>query len=257
MARIMGIVNVTPDSFWSGSRVEAVDALLERVRFMLDNGAHAIDMGGCSTRPNSIPATEEEEMDRLEWSLETVRGEFPHLLLSVDTYRPTVAERCVDMWHVGIINDVSGGGSAMYELVARSGAQYVLTWADEVRENLMTEMMAFFEQRLEMMRACGVDVMRQVILDPGFGFGKSLDQNYMVLSNMDRLKKFGVPLLAGLSRKSMAYKLLGITPQEALNATAVMNTVALMNGADWLRVHDVLEAVQAVKIINEVTENKL
>ena len=249
MKKILGIVNVTPDSFWSESRVQDRQTLVERVRQMISQGADAIDVGGCSTRPNAVQATEEQEMERLEWGLDAIREEFPDILLSVDTYRPDIAERCVREWNVGIINDVYGGNADMYKVVADTGAQYVLMWSETIREDPVEEMMSFFRNKLEVMKKAGVDVVSKVILDPGYGFGKTVEQNYTVLAHQARLREFGLPVLSALSRKSMAWKLLGITPADALPATIAMNTVALMNGADWLRVHDVQEAVHTIKIV--------
>lgn len=252
----MGIINVTPDSFWSGSRVQDKATLLERVRQMISQGADAIDVGGCSTRPNAVQASEEEEMERLEWGLDAIREEFPDILLSVDTYRPRIAERCVSQWKVDIINDVYGGNADMYKVVADTGAQYVLMWSENIKEDPAGEMMSFFRNKLQIMEKAGVDVSRKVILDPGYGFGKTVEQNYTVLAHQSELHEFGLPVLSALSRKSMAWKLLGITPAEALPATIAMNAVALMNGADWIRVHDVREAVHTDRIIKAVKENK-
>ena len=176
-------------------------------------------------------------------------------MLSVDTYRPRIAERCVRQWKADIINDVYGGDSDMYGVVAETGVQYILTWAEDIKENPVEEMKSFFAGRLRQMESAGVDVAHKVILDPGYGFGKTLEKNYTVLAHQKELCKFGLPVLSGLSRKSMAYKLLGITPAQALNATTAMNTLALMAGADWLRVHDVLEAVQTVRIVQALNNN--
>lgn len=252
----MGIINVTPDSFWSGSRVQDKSTLLERVRFMISHGADAIDVGGCSTRPGAVQASADEEMQRLEWGLETIRAEFPDILLSVDTYRPQIAERCVREWKVDIINDVYGGNDDMYKVVADTGAQYVLMWSETIKEDPVGEMMSFFKGRLQIMEKAGVDVKRKVILDPGYGFGKSVEQNYTVLANQRRLCEFGLPVLSALSRKSMAWKLLEITPEQALPATIVMNTVAIEQGADWIRVHDVEEAAHTVRIMQAIKDNR-
>ena len=252
----MGIINVTPDSFWSGSRVQDETTLLERVRFMISHGADAIDVGGCSTRPGAVQASADEEMQRLEWGLETIRAEFPDILLSVDTYRPQIAERCVREWKVDIINDVYGGNDDMYKVVADTGAQYVLMWSETIKEDPVGEMMSFFKERLQMMEKAGVDVKRKVILDPGYGFGKSVEQNYTVLANQRRLCELGLPVLSALSRKSMAWKLLEITPEQALPATIVMNTVAIEQGADWIRVHDVEEASHTVRIMQALKDNR-
>ncbi len=252
----MGIINVTPDSFWSGSRVQDKTTLLERVRFMISHGADAIDVGGCSTRPGAVQASADEEMQRLEWGLETIRAEFPDILLSVDTYRPQIAERCVREWKVDIINDVYGGNDDMYKVVADTGAQYVLMWSETIKEDPVGEMMSFFKGRLQIMEKAGVDVKRKVILDPGYGFGKSVEQNYTVLANQRRLCELGLPVLSALSRKSMAWKLLEITPEQALPATIVMNTVAIEQGADWIRVHDVEEASYTVRIMQALKDNR-
>lgn len=256
MVKIMGIINVTPDSFWSGSRVQDKTTLLERVRFMISHGADAIDVGGCSTRPGAVQASADEEMQRLEWGLEVIRAEFPDILLSVDTYRPQIAERCVKEWKVGIINDVYGGNDDMYKVVADTGAQYVLMWSETIKEDPVGEMMSFFEERLRIMEKAGVDVKRKVILDPGYGFGKTVQQNYTVLANQRRLCELGLPVLSALSRKSMAWKLLEITPEDALPATIVMNTVAIEQGADWIRVHDVVEASHTVRIMQALSDYK-
>ena len=256
MVKIMGIINVTPDSFWSGSRVQDKATLLERVRFMVSHGADAIDVGGCSTRPGAVQAWAEEEMQRLEWGLEAIRKEFPHIVLSVDTYRPEIAERCIREWKVDMINDVYGGNDLMYSVVARTGVQYVLMWSETIRENPVEEMMAFFRDRLQMIEKAGVDVKRQVILDPGYGFGKTLEQNYTILAHQAELCKLGLPVLSALSRKSMAWKLLKITPEDALPATVAMNAVAIEQGADWIRVHDVEEASHTVRIMQALRDYK-
>jgi len=252
----MGIINVTPDSFWSGSRVQDKSTLVERVRMMISQGADAIDVGGCSTRPGAVQASEKEEMERLEWGLEAIREEFPDLLLSVDTYRPRIAERCIRDWKVDIINDVYGGNDDMYKVLADTGVQYVLMWSEDIKKDPIGEMMEFFRYRLQLLEKAGVDVNRKVILDPGYGFGKTVEQNYTVLANQSRLCEFGLPVLSALSRKSMAWKLLKITPADALAATIAMNTVAIEQGAEWIRVHDVQEAVHTNLIVQALMDNK-
>ena len=256
MAKIMGIINVTPDSFWSGSRVQDKSTLVERVRMMISQGADAIDVGGCSTRPGAVQASEKEEMERLEWGLEAIREEFPDVLLSVDTYRPRIAERCIRDWKVDIINDVYGGNDDMYKVLADTGVQYVLMWSEDIRKDPIGEMMEFFRYRLQLLEKAGVDVNRKVILDPGYGFGKTVEQNYTVLANQSRLCEFGLPVLSALSRKSMAWKLLKITPDDALPATIALNTVAIEKGAEWIRVHDVQEAVHTNLIVQALRDNK-
>ena len=256
MAKVIGIINVTPDSFWSGSRVQDKSTLVERVRQMISQGADAIDIGGCSTRPGSAQPSEAEEMERLEWGLDAIREAFPDILLSVDTYRPHIASRSVKEWKADIINDVYGGNPDMYAVVAETGAQYVLTCAEQVQHDPVGEMVLFFEERLSQLKRAGVDTGRKVILDPGFGFGKTVEQNFTLLANLEKLRVEGLPLLVGVSRKSMAWRLLGITPEECLPATIAMNTVALMGGADWIRVHDVQEAVHTLKIVQAINDNQ-
>ena len=252
----MGIINVTPDSFWSGSRVQDKSTLVERVRMMISQGADAIDVGGCSTRPGAVQASEKDEMERLEWGLEAIREEFPDVLLSVDTYRPRIAERCIRDWKVDIINDVYGGNDDMYKVLADTGVQYVLMWSEDIKKDPIGEMMEFFRYRLQLLEKAGVDVNRKVILDPGYGFGKTVEQNYTVLANQSRLCEFGLPVLSALSRKSMAWKLLKITPDDALPATIALNTVAIEQGAEWIRVHDVQEAVHTNLIVQALRDNK-
>ena len=247
---------MTPDSFWSGSRVQDKSTLVERVRMMISQGADAIDVGGCSTRPGAVQASEKEEMERLEWGLEAIREEFPDVLLSVDTYRPRIAERCIRDWKVDIINDVYGGNDDMYKVLADTGVQYVLMWSEDIKKDPIGEMMEFFRYRLQLLEKAGVDVNRKVILDPGYGFGKTVEQNYTVLANQSRLCEFGLPVLSALSRKSMAWKLLKITPDDALPATIALNTVAIEQGAEWIRVHDVQEAVHTNLIVQALRDNK-
>lgn len=247
---------MTPDSFWSGSRVQDKSTLVERVRMMISQGADAIDVGGCSTRPGAVQASEKEEMERLEWGLEAIREEFPDVLLSVDTYRPRIAERCIRDWKVDIINDVYGGNDDMYKVLADTGVQYVLMWSEDIRKDPIGEMMEFFRYRLQLLEKAGVDVNRKVILDPGYGFGKTVEQNYTVLANQSRLCEFGLPVLSALSRKSMAWKILKITPDDALPATIALNTVAIEQGAEWIRVHDVQEAVHTNLIVQALRDNK-
>lgn len=255
MIRILGIVNVTPDSFWAGSRVNDEDQLLERVRRMLDEGAYAIDIGGCSTRPGSSPVSQQTEYERLQWCLDYLKNKFPDIIISVDTFRPDIALHCVREWDVSIINDVSGGNPEMYRVVAETGTGYVLTFSELSEDDPVACMSTFFSERIKMMEEAGIDVDEKIILDPGFGFGKSLVENYKVLAGMDALKSFGLPVMAGVSRKSMAFKLLGISPEQSVNATTVLNTLSLTKGATWLRVHDVAEAVEAVKIFEMYNDN--
>lgn len=231
---VMGILNVTPDSFYAASRSATVEAVLERACQMMADGASILDVGACSTRPGAAFATEDEECSRLFPALEAIREALPDVALSVDTFRPSVAAECVRRFGpLLIINDVSGGEAAL------AGVPYVLTCPTADPE-------AFFDERLPQLAEKGVS---DIILDPGFGFGKTIEDNYRILSHLSDLHRFGLPLLVGVSRKSMIYKPLGITPAEALNGTTVLHAIALQQGAAILRVHDVSAAVQCIRLI--------
>lgn len=247
MVRIAGILNITPDSFYSGARYGDTDAIRTAALRMKAEGAGMIDVGACSTRPGSTPVSGQEEISRLSYGMPVISEACPSMPLSVDTFRPSVAEFCIRNWHIAYINDVSGGCGEMYRIAGESHTGYILTYNQPVsdHDNVVVEMTEFFADRLEKLQKAGVG---DIILDPGFGFAKDMDQNYLVLAGLDRLKRFGLPVMAGLSRKSMACRLLGITPEESLEATVSLNTLALAGGADWLRVHDVRAAVQTATI---------
>ena len=250
---VMGILNVTPDSFYQGSRKQTEAEIAQRTNQIIEEGGEMIDVGAFSTRPGAFEVTEEEEMDRLRRALAIVRREQPEAIVSVDTYRPRVARRCVEEWGADIINDVSEGGltgivntpiheeGSMFETVARLQVPYILM---SVKSNLHDMLIAFAKETQELY-ALGA---KDIILDPGFGFGKTLDENYKIYHDMERLQVLDLPLLVGISRKSMIYKLLGGDPTTSLNGTTVLNTIALQKGAAILRVHDVREAVEACKI---------
>lgn len=251
---VMGILNVTPDSFYQGSRKQTEVEIAQRTNQIIEEGGEMIDVGAFSTRPGgAFEVTEEEEMDRLRRALAIVRRERPEAIVSVDTYRPRVARRCVEEWGADIINDVSEGGltgivntpiheeGSMFETVARLQVPYILM---SVKSNLHDMLIAFARETQELY-ALGA---KDIILDPGFGFGKTLDENYKIYHHMERLQVLDLPLLVGISRKSMIYKLLGGDPTTSLNGTTVLNTIALQKGAAILRVHDVREAVEACKI---------
>lgn len=249
---VMGIINLTPDSFHSKSRFDSKRAV-DAVARMLDDGASIIDVGACSTRPGSIPCTEAEEWERLKNGLNSIRNSFPDVLLSVDTFRSTIAEKSVRVFGADIINDVSGGEAdkEMLRVVSELGVTYILTdsgsHGDE-GEDIISRVLRFFGCKLKELEMLGV---ADVLLDPGIGFGKTLDENYGLLKNLDLFKRvLGKPLLIGVSRKSLITKSLGIEPNEALNATTVLNSYAIGKGADVIRVHDVKEAVEAVKIMS-------
>lgn len=250
---VMGILNVTPDSFYQGSRKQTEVEIAQRTNQIIDEGGEMIDVGAFSTRPGAFEVTEEEEMDRLRRALAIVRRERPEAIVSVDTYRPHVARRCVEEWGADIINDVSEGGltgivntpiheeGSMFETVARLQVPYILM---SVKSNLHDMLIAFAKETQELY-ALGA---KDIILDPGFGFGKTLDENYKIYQHMERLQVLDLPLLVGISRKSMIFKLLGGDPTTSLNGTTVLNTIALQKGASILRVHDVREAVEACRI---------
>lgn len=250
---VMGILNVTPDSFYQGSRKQTEIEIAQRTNQIIEEGGEMIDVGAFSTRPGAFEVTEEEEMDRLRRALAIVRHEQPEAIVSVDTYRPHVARRCVEEWGADIINDVSEGGltgivntpiheeGSMFETVARLQVPYILM---SVKSNLHDMLIAFAKETQELY-ALGA---KDIILDPGFGFGKTLDENYKIYQHMERLQVLDLPLLVGISRKSMIFKLLGGDPTTSLNGTTVLNTIALQKGASILRVHDVREAVEACKI---------
>ena len=254
---VMGIVNVTPDSFYSVSRVEEGSELLSRCRRMLADGADIIDVGACSTRPGSDPVSEAEELKRLHAAFELLDKEFPDAVFSVDTFRAKVARECVREHSVAIINDVSGFDSdvAMLDTVAELNVPYVLTHSKGVAgdtphyADFIPEVFKQLADKMWRLRQCGV---KDIIIDPGFGFGKSLQQNFAMLDVLEEFSMLDAPLLVGVSRKSMITKTLDVTPEEALNGTTVLNTIALMKGAHILRVHDVKAAAEAVKLVAQL-----
>ena len=249
--QVMGILNVTPDSFYAGSRRQTEQGIVERAHQMLADGATIIDVGGCSTRPGAPLASEEEERERLRFALDIISREWPDTPISVDTFRPDIARMVVEEYGVGIINDVgSSEQEDMFRMVARLRVPYILM----SQEPTMREMLLSFSENLQRLRDFGA---RDIIIDPGFGFGKTLEQNYEVMGELEKLHVLELPILVGVSRKSMIFKKFGCTPDEALNGTTVLNTIALMKGAHILRVHDVREAVECVKIIKCLTSNRL
>ena len=243
--QVMGILNVTPDSFFAGSRMQTEQEIAVRANQIMAEGATMIDVGGCSTRPGSEPVSEAEEMQRLRLALGVARREQPHAVISVDTFRPDVARMAVEEFGADIINDVSEGNMEMYRMIARLRVPYILMSVQPT----LRDMLLAFAREVQQLRDLGV---KDIILDPGFGFGKSVAQNYQVMNHLERLLVMELPLLVGISRKSMIYKLLGLTPNESLNGTSVLNTIALMKGASILRVHDVKEAVECVRIVESL-----
>ena len=244
---VMGILNATTESFYEASQMHTADAVAERALTMLREGASIIDVGGCSTKPGLAPVSEEEEMRRLGMALAAIRKVAPEAIVSVDTFRASIAERCVREFGVQMINDVSGGEAdeRMFATVADLQVPYVLT----SNKGRWTELMYDLAERINRLHLMGVN---DVIVDPGFGFGKTLDDNYRLMAHLEELHLLECPLLVGVSRKSMIYKHLDINPAEALNGTTVLHTVALMKGAHILRVHDVKAAREAILITEKL-----
>ena len=258
--QVMGILNVTPDSFFAGSRKQTEAEIADRANQVIAEGGTIIDVGAFSTRPGAPEVSQEEEMARLRFGLEIVRREQPDTVVSVDTFRPDVARMAVEEYGADIINDVSEGGitgvvntplekedgtcPAIFRMVARLGVPYILM---SVKPNVETMLMAYARE-IQQLRDLGV---KDIILDPGFGFGKTLDDNYRLMAEMDKLHVFGLPLLVGVSRKTMIFKLLDTVPAGSLNGTTVLHTLSLMKGVSILRAHDVREAVEAVKITSK------
>lgn len=257
--QVMGVLNVTPDSFYSGCRAQTDEAIADRARQILEEGASIIDIGAYSSRPNCVDISPEEELNRLRYALKILNEVHPDAIISVDTFRASVAEVCVKEYGVAIINDISGGemDKNMFDTVIDLQVPYIMQHMQGTPQNmqdsphydnLMRETFLYFSEKIQTLHDRGLN---DIILDPGFGFGKTLDHNYELLSHLEEFKIFELPILAGLSRKSMITKLLDIPTTEALNGTTVANTIALMKGADIIRVHDVKEAVQAVKIVQK------
>ena len=263
--QVMGILNVTPDSFFAGSRKQTELEIAQRANQIVAEGGTIIDVGAFSTRPGADEVSMEEEMNRLRKALPIIRKEQPDVALSVDTFRPEVAQMAVEEYGADIINDVSEGGitgivdtplmqnnddeyPAIFRMMGRLKVPYILM---SVQKDVH-DMLMGFSKEVQQLRDLGV---KDIILDPGFGFGKTMDENFKLLSEMDKLQVMNLPLLVGVSRKRMIWKTLDITADEALNGTTVINTLALTKGANILRVHDVKAAVDAVKLVNNVTRN--
>lgn len=261
--QVMGILNVTPDSFYSGSRKQTEEEIANRANQIIAEGGSIIDVGAFSTRPGADEVSEEEEGRRLKFALDIVRREQPDVAISVDTYRPTLARKCIEEWGADIINDVSEGGITgiasvpllrqetecpeMFRVVGELKVPYILMSVQPT----LAMMMKGFAREVQQLRDLGA---KDIILDPGFGFGKDLAQNYQIFAEMEKLNVMELPVLVGISRKSMIYKLLGGYATTSLNGTSVLDTVALMKGTSILRVHDVKEAVEAVRIVEAMNK---
>ena len=261
--QVMGILNVTPDSFYSGSRKQTEEEIANRANQIIAEGGSITDVGAFSTRPGADVVSEEEEGRRLKFALDIVRREQPDVAISVDTYRPTLARKCIEEWGADIINDVSEGGITgianvplqrqetecpeMFRVVGELKVPYILMSVQPT----LAMMMKGFAREVQQLRDLGA---KDIILDPGFGFGKDLAQNYQIFAEMEKLNVMELPVLVGISRKSMIYKLLGGDATTSLNGTSVLDTVALMKGTSILRVHDVKEAVEAVRIVEAMNK---
>ncbi|MFO8023215.1 MAG: dihydropteroate synthase [Perlabentimonas sp.] len=262
---VMGIINVTSDSFYGKSQFMMKRRILKRAKQILTQGGKIIDVGACSTRPGSMPISENEELKRLEKALSVIRKHFPNEIISIDTFRASVAKRMVEDFDANIINDISAGNmdKNMFETIADLNVPYIAMHMQGTPENMQNnpqykdvikDLFTFFSNKIEQLTRMGV---KDVLIDPGFGFGKTLNHNYAILNNLDSFSIFNLPVVAGLSRKSMIYKPLNTDPKNALNGTTVLNTIALTKGAKVLRVHDVDEAIEAIKLTEIVlSQNK-
>ncbi len=258
--QVMGILNVTPDSFYSGSRKQTEDEIESRVWQIIGEGASIIDIGAYSSRPNADDVSPSEEMERLRKGLSVIQRVAPNAIVSVDTFRADVAKMCVEEYGVGIVNDISGGmlDKDMFATVAKLGIPYILMHMQGTPQNMqqnphyddvVKEVFMYFAEKVQRLRDLGV---KDIILDPGYGFGKTVEHNYELMNHQEELLEFELPLLVGISRKSMIYKALGITADEALNGTSVLNTISLLKGANILRVHDVATCVEVVNLIQKL-----
>lgn len=259
---VMGILNVTPDSFYDGGSYVGEAAVIARIHQLVEEGAGMIDVGAYSTRPGAAFVDEKEELSRLEPAVELIRKYYPEMPVSIDTFRSGVAREINQCLGPVIVNDISGGtlDEEMFEYVAQAGVPYILMHIQGTPQtmqqnpaygNVVTEVKTFFEERIGCLNALGFD---RIILDPGFGFGKTLEHNYELMQHLEEYTSWGYPLLVGVSRKSMICRLLDMKPSEALNGTTVLNTIALLKGAHILRVHDVKAAAEAVRIVEKMKE---
>ena len=258
--QVMGILNVTPDSFYAGSHGVTEGYIIDRIHQIMNEGASIIDIGACSTRPGADQVSAEEEMSRMRMGLELIRKHRPDAIVSVDTYRADVAKMCVEEYGAAIINDISAGqmDEQMFATIARLGIPYIIMHmkgtpkdmqVNPQYDHFLKEVFYYFSEKVQRLRDLGV---KDIIIDPGFGFGKTLEHNYELMNHLEEFALFELPLLVGISRKSMIYKLLETTSEEALNGTTALNTIALLKGAHILRVHDVKAAREVVTIVGKM-----
>lgn len=260
--KVMGILNVTPDSFYAQSRLQTEKEIILRLQEMENEGASIMDIGAYSSRPNAQHISIEEEMERLRNCLTLVNKECPNAIVSIDTFRADIAKMCVEEYGAAMINDISAGNmdKQMFATIAQLGVPYIIMHMQGTPQdmqsaphydNLLKEVFYYFSEKISKLRDLGV---KDIILDPGFGFGKTLEHNYQLMNHLEEFSTFELPLLVGISRKSMIYKLLGTSPEEALNGTTALNTISLLKGANILRVHDVKAAVEAVNIVEKMKQ---
>lgn len=260
--RVMGILNITPDSFYADSRKQTEKDIIARIHQILDEGGDFIDIGAYSSRPDASDVSPKEEMERLKYGLEILRNEYPEAVVSVDTFRADVAKMCVEEYGAALINDIAAGqmDPEMFSTIAQLKVPYIMMHMQGTPQNMqknphydnpVKEIILYFAEKIEKLRASGV---KDLIIDPGFGFGKTLAHNYEILDKLEELQMFQLPILIGVSRKSMVYKLLGGGPEDALNGTTALHTIALMKGARILRVHDVKAATETVRIFQALKE---
>jgi dihydropteroate synthase len=263
--QVMGIINLTPDSFYQASRRQQATEALDAARKMIADGADMLDLGAYSSRPGAENISQDEELQRMLPALELIRTEFPDVIISIDTFRAEVAYQSVEKYKVDIINDISAGSldNELFDVVAQLQVPYILMHSqgdpqtmqqNPHYEKIVEDICRFFADKLITLYDKGIS---DIILDPGFGFGKTIEHNYQLMSNLDVFRFFELPLLVGISRKSMIYKMLDITPIDALPGTIALNTFALMHGASILRVHDVKETVQTLKVVQAIQQGSL
>jgi len=260
--RVMGILNITPDSFYADSRKQTEKDIIARIHQILDEGGDFIDIGAYSSRPDASDVSPKEEMERLKYGLEILRNECPKAVVSVDTFRADVAKMCVEEYGAALINDIAAGqmDPEMFSTIAQLKVPYIMMHMQGTPQNMqknphydnpVKEIILYFAEKIEKLRASGI---KDLIIDPGFGFGKTLAHNYEILDKLEELQMFQLPILIGVSRKSMVYKLLGGGPEDALNGTTALHAIALMKGARILRVHDVKAATETVRIFQALKE---